>query len=58
MKTQRDLLSEALFKAMAQYVREVGQDEFDCLVYLVDDGTVKTWEQLKAYGVNPDGTMD
>lgn len=57
MKTQRDLLAEAVFKAQEQYVREVGQDEFDCLVYLIDDGTIKTWEQLRGYGINQDGTM-
>jgi hypothetical protein len=27
------------------------RDEFDCLIYLIEDGDIKTFEELAEYGV-------
>ena len=34
-----------------EYVYEVGQREFDCLIELVEQGNVTTFEQLSEYGM-------
>jgi hypothetical protein len=57
MTSQAEILLEAVFKAQKEFVAESGQDEFDALVYLVDAGTVKTFEQLAKYGIASDGTV-
>jgi hypothetical protein len=44
-------LLEYCYKYEKDYVYEVGQREFDCLVELVEDGTVSTFEQLAEYGM-------
>jgi hypothetical protein len=44
-------LLEYCYKYEKDYVYEVGQREFDCLIALVDDGTVSTFEQLAEYGM-------
>ena len=33
------------------YIAEVGLREFDCLIYLVEEGNVTTFEQLAEYGM-------
>lgn len=32
---------------------EISDREFDCLIYLINDGTIKTWNELAAYGIDP-----
>lgn len=36
------------------YVEEVGQREFDCLIALIEDGDISTFEELALYGVEVD----
>ena len=57
MKTQADILLEVAFKAQKEFVSLYGQREFDAIVYLIDDGTIKTLEQLSNYGIEPDGSV-
>lgn len=48
--TKEELL-DIVYADRKAYIAEVGVREFDCLVMLVDDGTITTVEQLKEYGV-------
>ena len=47
----KDQLLKYCYKNQMEYVYEVGQREFDCLIDLVEDGTVTTFEQLVEYGM-------
>jgi hypothetical protein len=44
-------LLEYCYNYQKEYLAENGQREFDCLIALVDDGTVSTFEQLAEYGM-------
>lgn len=48
--TKQELL-DACFKNRKNYVYECGQREFDCLISLVEDGTISSWEELAEYGI-------
>ena len=47
---KEDLL-EYCYKYQKEYVFETSQREFDCLVHLVEEGDVSTFEQLADYGM-------
>lgn len=57
MKTQADILLEVAFKAQKEFVSLYSQREFDVIVYFIDDGTIRTLEQLSAYSIEPDGSV-
>lgn len=42
-------LLEKAYEAEDEYVKEVGQREFDCLIALIEDGTISTEEELSKY---------
>jgi hypothetical protein len=49
-------MKEQLLKLLYENQREIyaepdGRDEFDCLVALIEDGTISTFEALAEYGV-------
>jgi predicted transcriptional regulator len=44
-------LLEYCFKYRKEYIYEVSQREFDCLVELVESGTITTFEELSEYGM-------
>jgi hypothetical protein len=45
-------LLELLYKNQREiYAEPDGRDEFDCLVALIEDGTIDTFEALAEYGV-------
>jgi hypothetical protein len=44
-----DPLLEYCYKHEKEYVYDTGQREFDCLIELVKDGTISTFEQLSEY---------
>jgi len=48
--TKAELLA-ACYAQEKEYVYEVDQREFDCLIYLVEDGTISTPEMLAEYGI-------
>lgn len=50
MVTTKELL-EYCYKFQREYIYEVGQREFDCLINLVEEGYITTFEQLKEYGM-------
>lgn len=47
----RDQLLKYCYNNQKEYVYEVGQREFDCLIALVEDSTISTFEQLTEYGM-------
>ena len=47
---KRELL-EYCYLYEKDYVYETSQREFDCLVYLVEEGDINTFEQLAEYGM-------
>jgi hypothetical protein len=51
-------MKEALLKFCydnkREYVYQVGQREFDCLIVLIEDDTITTFEQLAEYGMDGD----
>ena len=51
MILQKQLL-EYCYKNKKEYVYEVGCREFDCLIALVEDNTISTFEQLADYGMD------
>ena len=57
MKTQADILLEVAFKAQKEFVSLYSQREFDAIVYLIDDYTITTLEQLSDYRIEPDGSV-
>ena len=45
-------LLELLYKNQREiYAEPDGRDEFECLVGLIEDGTINTFEELAKYGV-------
>jgi len=50
METKQQLL-DYCYKNKREYIYEVGQREFDCLVELVDNGDIKTFKELSEYGM-------
>lgn len=49
--SMRQRLLNLVFEQKEDYVSEVGQREFDCLVALVEDGTISTFKQLAEHGI-------
>ena len=47
----KDKLLKYCYLFERDYVGEVGQREFDCLIALVEEGNVTTFEQLAEYGM-------
>lgn len=45
----KEELLKYCYKNQKEYVYEVGQREFDCLIELVESGTVTTFEELSKY---------
>lgn len=39
------------YRHQKEYVYDVGQREFDCLIVLVEDGDVTSYEELASYGM-------
>lgn len=48
----KDKLLEYCYKFEREYVYDVGKREFECLIALVKDDTITTFEQLKEYGMD------
>ena len=44
-------LLEYCYKNQREYIYEVGQREFDCLIELVESDTITTFKQLAEYGM-------
>lgn len=45
-------LLDLLYKKQSEiYADPDGRDEFDCLIALIEDGTIDTFEELAKYGV-------
>jgi hypothetical protein len=45
-------LLDLLYKKQSEiYADPDGRDEFDCLVGLIEDGTIDSFEELAKYGV-------
>jgi hypothetical protein len=48
----KEQLLELLYKNQREIYAEIdGRDEFECLVRLIEDGTINTFEALAGYGV-------
>jgi hypothetical protein len=45
-------LLEYCYKNQKEYVYDTGQREFDCLISLVEEGNITTFEQLSEYGMD------
>ncbi len=45
-------LLDLAYAQMKDYVYDCSQREFDCLIELIEDGTIKTFEQLAQYGIS------
>lgn len=41
---------ELAYSQEKEYVYDVGQREFDCLIYLIEDGTI-TEDNIEQYGI-------
>jgi hypothetical protein len=51
LKVMKKQLLEYCYKNQREYIYEVGQREFDCLIELVESDTITTFEQLAEYGM-------
>jgi hypothetical protein len=47
----KEQLLELLYKKQDEVFLNSERDEFDCLVALIEDGTISTFEALAEYGV-------
>jgi hypothetical protein len=47
----KEELLKLLYSQRSQVIADSEPDEFDCLVGLVEDGTISTFEELAEYGV-------
>ena len=47
----KEQLLELLYKKQDEVFLNSERDEFDCLVALIEDGTINTFEALAEYGV-------
>ena len=48
----KEKLLEYCYKNKKEYIYDVGQREFDCLIFLVEEGSVNSFEALKEYGMD------
>jgi len=53
MPTQEELLA-VCEKQKREYLYDTGfgEREWDCLIMLIEDGTIDTWEKLAKYGID------
>jgi hypothetical protein len=51
LKVMKKQLLEYCYKNQREYIYEVGQREFYCLIELVESDTITTFEQLAEYGM-------
>lgn len=51
IKVMKEELLKYCYKHQKAYVYDNDQLEFDCLVELIDSGTVTTFEELAKYGM-------
>jgi hypothetical protein len=49
---QEKFLLEFCYARKREYVYQVGLREFDCLIALIEAGTVTTFEELATYGMD------
>ena len=47
----REALLKLLYSQRSQVIADSEPDEFDCLVGLIEDGTISTFEELAEYGI-------
>ena len=47
----RDALLELAYDKQDEVFANSERDEFDCLIALIEDGTIATFEELAKYGV-------
>jgi hypothetical protein len=47
----KEQLLELLYEKQDEVFLNSERDEFDCLVALIEDGTIDTFEELAKYGV-------
>lgn len=47
----KEALLKLLYSQRSQVIAESEPDEFECLVALIEDGTINTFEELAKYGV-------
>lgn len=47
----REALLKLLYSQRSQVIADSEPDEFECLVGLIEDGTISTFEELAEYGV-------
>jgi hypothetical protein len=45
----KEQLLALVYEQEEDYIEEVGQREFDCLVALIEDGTIDSVEELQKY---------
>lgn len=57
MPTMEELLDFAYSKEK-EYVYADSQRGFDCLIYLIEDKAIVTWEELANYGIEKETTDD
>lgn len=50
-KSMREQLLDLLYEKQDEVFLNSERDEFDCLVHLIEDGDIKTFEELAEYGV-------
>jgi len=50
-QTMREKLLEYCYENEKDYVYVTSQREFDCLIPLVEDGDITTFEELATYGM-------
>jgi len=48
----KEQLLELLYEKQDEVFLNSERDEFDCLVALIEDGTIDTFEELSKYGVD------
>ena len=51
MNDLKEQLLELLYAKQDEVFKNSERDEFDCLVGLIEDGTIDTFEELAEYGV-------
>ena len=51
MKTIREQLLDLAYEQQDDVFASSQRDEFDCLIALIEDGTIDTFEELAKYGV-------
>lgn len=49
--TIRDRLLDLAYEKQDEVFSNSERDEFDCLIALIEDGTIDTFEELAEYGV-------